>query len=187
MDIPSLALSSTAILISGGSLYWAARSARSADRSASAADRSALAAEGSLAIQAAQDHHLRCPGLTGDVELDNGSYQLRITLDPASAPLTAMEVGIRDRQGFGFDRGVGGVVPVADALKDIPLRAFTHDGKGNPAGLRPGGTASWSVYLTAKESAQSIWLDVTCHADGEGPWTVPVEVPVPPRPTDTFW
>jgi hypothetical protein len=190
MNVASLVVAIVAIVISAGGVLYAKLSADSARRSADAADRSVVAAENSLNIERRRRHEERRPKLSGEVNSPDGgdSYQLLITLDVASCPLTALEVAIRPEQGVSFKRGFSGVVPVADSPA-IPLHAFANDGANGPVGVRPGETVSWPTEL-AKEYGDHIQVDAICHAEGKGEgedqWTVAVEAAVEPRLLDTI-
>ena len=126
-------------------------------------------------------HEERRPELTGKVDSADGGkfFQLQITLDAGSCPLTRMEVVIRKRQGVAF-LGVMGVLSVTSSA-ETPLRAFTYDEKGKPAGLDPGEKALWPVDVADKHDS-TIWVDATCYAEGKGEgedhWTVAIEAPV---------
>lgn len=65
--------------------------------------RQASAAEESLSIERRRRHEERRPRLKCKVDSPDGgqSYQLQITLDVDSCPLTRMEVAIRRGQGVG--------------------------------------------------------------------------------------
>jgi hypothetical protein len=132
----------------------------------------ASAAEESLRIERRRRHEERRPRLTGKVDSPGGghSYQLRVTLDADSCPLTRMEVAIR--MGYGV--------------------SFTSDDKYDKhesAGLLPGESTQWSVDVADKHES-AVWVDATCYAEGKGEgedhWTLPIEAKISPRLMDTI-
>jgi len=190
MDVGSLAVAIAAVLVAAVGALYAKHSADQARRSADAADRSAAAAEKSLSIDRHRRHEERRPKLSGEVSSPDGghSYQLMITLDLDSCPLTALEVAIRPDQGVSFQRGFSGAV-AALGSEVISLHAFAYDKANKPTGIQPGETVFWWAEL-AEEYGDHIQVEATCHAEGkdegEDQWTVVVEAPVEPKVSDTI-